>query len=175
MTRRTTLTAVSALALIAIPSAAFAYEAPGIDVTVTDPTPGVGDAITVSIAGAQAGGDVTLTVTSNPASIPNDAITIAGTKSLTKAASQNGVAVFTVAFSESGTYTAVATDAANSMLGDATLVVGGGASAAVETQNVDGGPLAVTGFDGTQLLLGAGALLATGAGAVVVARRRQST
>src|SRR5665648_820844 len=77
MIRRTILSAAAAIALVAMPMAAMAYDAPGYNTTVSDPTPAIGQAFTVTTTGATAGETLTLTITSNPATISNDAITIA--------------------------------------------------------------------------------------------------
>ncbi|WP_199424933.1 peptidase [Actinotalea solisilvae] len=167
--RRIALSTLAAAALVAVPSAALAYDAPGYSTTTTDPTPSVGESITVTTTGTTAGQAYTLTITSNPTSVSNDAIQIAGTKSVTKTASGSSVS-YTVTLSAAGTYTGVTTDAAGRIVGDEVLTVAApGAAAAAGT-----GVLSSTGFDGMELAVGAGALVLAGAGAVVVARRRQA-
>lgn len=173
MNRRSVLIATAALSLIALPSAAMAYEAPGVTVRVTDATPSLSAPVTLTITGAPANGPVTLTVTSNPASLSNDQITIAGTKSLTKNADANGVATFTVSFGTAGVFTAVATDAAGNSLGDQVLTVAGGGAAT--TTATDTGSLPVTGSNAPALVMGASALVVVGGGAVVLTRRRQAS
>src|SRR5665648_1289977 len=92
MIRRNLLSAAATVALVAMPMAAMAYDAPGYNTTVSDPTPDIGQAFTVTSTGATAGETLTLTITSNPATISNDAITIAGTKALAKVANVSGTA-----------------------------------------------------------------------------------
>lgn len=173
MNRRSLLIATAALSLVALPSAAMAYEAPGVTVRVSDATPVLSAPTTVTITGAQPSEAVTLTVTSNPASIPNDQITIAGTKSFTKNADTNGVATFSVSFGTAGVFTAVATDSTGASLGDTVLTVAGGGSAS--SAAADTGSLAITGSSATTLALGAGALVVVGGSAVVIARRRKAS
>ncbi|WP_421732393.1 peptidase [Cellulomonas sp.] len=165
--RRTALVAVAAVALALVPSAAFSYGASDYTNkgTVSDTTPAAGESFTVTVAGP-AGASVTLTITSNPASIPDSAITIAGTKSLAKVTNASGVAVFTVTLSQAGTFTLVATDTASgAVLSTQTVSVAAAAGAA--------GSLSSTGSNALPIALGAGALVLVGAGGVVVARRRQ--
>jgi hypothetical protein len=165
MIRRTLLSISAAIALVAVPAAAMAYDAPGYSSTVSDPTPAVGQAFTVTTTGAPAGANLTLTITSNPASISNDAIEIAGTKALAKTANASGTATWSVTLSAAGTYTLAVTDASGALLGDETVVVAaaGGVPSALSS----------TGFDPLGLAAGAVALMAAGGVAVFFARRRQ--
>lgn len=173
MNRRSVLIATAALSLIAFPSAAMAYEAPGVTVKVADATPTVDTPVSITFGGAKAGEDVTLTVTSNPASLSSDAIRIAGTKSFTKAADANGVATFSVSFSTAGVFTAQAVGAVSGTLAtDQVLTVAGGGNAT--TTATDTGALAITGSNATTLAIGAGALVVVGGGAVVLTRRRKA-
>ncbi len=165
MNRRSLLTGLATVALVAVPAAAMAYDAPGFNTTVNDPTITAGQSVTITTTGADAGERLTLTVTSDPASISNDAITIAGTKALAKTASATGAASWTVTLAATGTYRLAVTDAAGALLGDESVTVSGAPAAA--------GGLSDTGFDPTGMAVGAGALIVAGAGAVVVARRRQ--
>ena len=166
--RRTALVAVAAVALALVPSAAFAYGAGDYSNkgTVSDTTPALGQSFTVTVVGP-AGAQVTLTITSNPASIPDSAITIAGTKSLTKTTNSSGTAVFTVTLSQAGTFTLVATDTVSgAVLSSQAVTVAGAAGAA--------GSLSSTGSNALPIALGAGALVLVGAGGVVLARRRSA-
>lgn len=172
MTRRACLATAATIALVALPTAALAYDAPGFDTTTTDPTPALGEPITLSTSGAEPGEQVTATVTTDPASISNDAITIAGTKSMTKAADANGVVAFSVTLNAAGTFTVRITDASGALLGDEVLQVAAPAGAAGTNTGVQ---LSDTGFDAAGLAAGAAALVVAGAGAVVVARRRMAT
>lgn len=166
--RRTALVAVAAVALALVPSAAFSYGAGDFSNkgTVSDTTPAAGESFTVTVTGP-AGASVTLTVTSNPASLPDSSITIAGTKSLSKVTNASGTAVFTVTLSQAGTFTVVATDTASgAVISTQTVSVAAAAGAA--------GSLSSTGSNALPIALGAGALVLVGAGGVVVARRRQA-
>lgn len=171
MIRRAVLVAAAAVAVILTPSVAMAYNAPGFTSTVSDSTPALGAPVTVVISGADAKAPVNLTITSNPASISNEAIQIAGTKSLTKAANTSGVATFTVTLTAAGTYSLVASKAAGAVMSTQTLTVAGAAAAPLPAAT---GALSFTGFDGMGLAVGGGALVLAGAGVVLVARRRRS-
>lgn len=168
MNRRLTLTTLTAGALVLVPTAAMAYDAPGYATTTTDPAPAAGEAFTVRTEGTTAGESYTLTVTSEPASLSNDAIQIAGTKSVAKTATGSSV-TYTVTLAAGGTYAAAVTDEAGRLVGDQVFTVAAPAAAAA-----GGSVLSATGFDGAELAVGAGALVLAGAGAVVVARRRQA-
>src|SRR5665648_758258 len=104
MIRRTILSAAAAVARVAMPMAAMAYDAPGYNTTVSDPTPAIGQAVTVTTTGAAAGESLTLTITSNPTTISNDAIQISGTKALAKTANASGTGTWTVTLAAAGTY-----------------------------------------------------------------------
>lgn len=164
MVRRALLTAAAAAALVALPTVAMAYDAPGYETTVSDPTPALGQAFSVVTDGNNAGEQLTLTVTSNPASIGNDKIVVAGSRSLAKTADENGRATWTVTLNAAGTFTLAVTNAAGQLVGDETVTVAGAPAAP---------GLSDTGFDGLPLAIGAGALVALGATVVVIARRRR--
>ena len=162
--RRTILITAAAVALAALPTAAAAYDAPGYTTTVSDPTPGIGESFTVTTTGADQGDELTLTISSDPASISNDSIQIAGTQSLAKTAGADGSVTWTVTLLAAGTYSLAVTDAAGNLLGDATVVVA--AAGPVD------GALGDSGFDAVTLGGAALVLLATGLLATVVAWRR---
>ena len=164
MIRRTILSAAAAIALVAMPMAAMAYEAPGFNTTVSDTTPAIGQAFTLTTMGAVPGETLTCTVTSNPATISNDAITIAGTKALAKVANAAGTVTCTITLTAAGTYTLAVTNAAGALVGDEVVVVAAAAA---------GPALSSTGFDALGLAGGAAALVAAGGFAVFLARRRQ--
>lgn len=166
MNRRIVLTALAGASLAVVPSAAMAYDAPGYTTTTTDPAPAAGESFTITTQGTTAGEKYTLTITSNPATLSNDSIAIAGTKSLTKTATGSSVS-FTVTLTAAGTFTGATTDAAGTVLGDEVFTVAAAPGAPAPA-------LSSTGFDSMGLVAGAGALVLAGAGAVVVARRRQS-
>lgn len=164
--RRVTAAVAIAGALALAPSAAFAYGANDYSNkgTVSTTTPTSGTPFTVTVQGPANTG-VTLTITSNPASLPSSAITIAGTKALTKTTNASGSVVFTVTLTQAGSFTLVATDAASgAVLSTQSVTVAGSTASA----------LPQTGSDPMPIALGAGALVLVGAGAVVFAARRRS-
>lgn len=164
-TRRAIVTAAAVAGLVLAPTAAFGYGAEDYsnDGTVSDTTPAAGESFTVTVKGP-ANTPVTLTITSNPASLPDSTITIAGTKALTKTTDAAGNATFTVTLAQTGTFTLVVTDAASgAVLSTQAVTVAGAATPAA---------LSSTGSNALPIAAGAGALLAVGAGAVVIARRR---
>lgn len=173
MIRRTTLVSAAAAALVLVPTAALAYDAPGYSSTVSDASPTAGAPFRFAVDGASdiAGKAVLLTVTSNPASLPNSAIQIAGTQSVEKVANASGDVAFTVTLKQAGSYSVQATvdGAAVSQLDLAVAGAKGSTAAAAHD-----GALAATGFDGAGLATGAGALVVAGAAAVMIAKRRQS-
>lgn len=169
--RRLLASVAAAALLVAVPVAAQAYVAPGYALRVSDSTPGVGVPFQAVFSGATAGEDYTLTITSDPASIPSGDIEIAGTSALTRTAAGDTV-TYTVTLRSPGTYRLEVTDASGALLADSSVVVrAAGTGAAAST----GGGLAVTGSDPLVLGLGAAAVIALGVGAVVAIRRRQAS
>jgi hypothetical protein len=174
MIRRTALATAAAVAVVLAPTAAMAYESDEFTAVVSDATPAAGTPVTVTVEGA-ANALVSLTVAS--ATVPDSAIQIAGSRTLSKSTDASGVALFTVTLSQAGAYTATATDAAGNVIKVQDLSVVGAAGAASRTSEraaASQKALASTGFDGAGLAAGAGALVVAGAGAVLVAKRRQS-
>lgn len=166
---RTVVTAAIAGALALAPTAAFAYGAGDYTNkgTASTTTPTAGQSFTITVVGP-ANTPVVLTITSNPASIPDSAITIAGTKSLTKTTNASGAAVFTVTLSQAGSYTAVVTDGVSGeVVSTQTFTLAAVAAAAT------GGQLSATGSNALPIALGAGALVLMGAGGVVYANKRR--
>lgn len=165
-TRRALVTAAAAAALVLAPSAAFGYGAENYQNkgTVSDSTPAAGETFTVTVKGP-ASTNVTLTVTT-PDSVPADAVTIAGTKSFTKLTDASGNAVFSVTLAQPGTFSLVVTDAASGAVLSTQAVTVAGAAAGTPAA------LSSTGSNALPIAAGAGALLAVGAGAIVIARRR---
>jgi len=165
MIRRSILALAAAAVLVLAPTAAFGYGAS--DYTdkgsVSDTTPAVGQPFTVTVKGP-ASASVTLTVTSNPASISDSAITIAGVKALVKETNAAGDATFTVTLGEPGTYTLTVTDTVTGAVISSQVVVVAAA-----------GALATTGSNSGALGIGAGAVLLVGVGLVALARRRRET
>lgn len=161
-----------ALTLFAAPTAAFAY-APTPTIGVTDATPAVGQSVTVTITNAAPGEAVTLTV--SVPGIPDSAIQIAGTQSLTKNADANGVATFTVTISAAGTATITAVGAQSGDLGTTSVTVATGAgSGPVAEGAAPGSTLPQTGANAAGLGILAGGLLVAGAGSVVLVRRSKA-
>ncbi|WP_129339898.1 LPXTG cell wall anchor domain-containing protein [Cellulomonas endophytica] len=163
-------TAGAALAMVAlVPSAALAYEAPGYDGVLTDPTPVVGEAFGFGATGVEAGQTYTLTVTTTPASIPSSAIEIAGTKTAQKVATGSTVS-WDVSLTTAGSFSLAIADASGAVLASEAVTVAPAGTAAAAAQ----GSLAQTGSQSGVLAAGAAALVLGGAGAVVVARRRHA-
>lgn len=163
--------------VISAPAVAAAYPADEYDVATSDTTPAVGDPFTVTVAGPAGNPEITLTISSP--SVPDSAIEIAGTRSLTKATAGDGSATFTVTLNADATYSLVATDADGTVLSSQTITAveegaaGGGAAAGGEA---DGSAvLPRTGAEATAYLAGAGLLVAGGVGAVVYANRRRNS
>ena len=159
MIRRIIMVAAAAAALILVPSAAMAYEAPGFNFTVSDSSPTVGTPFTATISGADANTVVTLTVECQNA----------GVKTLTDKASASGVATFSVTLTAAGTCTLTATNAAGAVLATQT-VLGVSANAPVPAA---GGALPRTGFDVMGFVLWGGLFVLVGAGALIVVKRRR--
>lgn len=151
-------------------AASQAYVAPGVDLEVSDSTPAPGESFQVVFEGATIGEAYTLTITSNPASIPSSDIQIAGTASLTKTATSDVVA-FTVTLRSAASYRLAITDSTGALVADSTVVVA--AAGATAAPSSGSGALATTGSDPLVLGAGAAVLLALGAGAVVLVRRKQ--
>jgi LPXTG-motif cell wall-anchored protein len=188
MIRRTLAGLLAAAVIVFAPTAATAqYVDDDFDAVVetTNPAPAEPFAVTVT---APSGTDVTLTVTAD--GVPDDAIQIAGTKSMTKTA-VDGQAVFTVTLTEEAVHEMVATDPEGNVIetftvavGDA--IVGGGdgdqaggggdgddQAGGVGGDDQAGGPaLPETGATATPLIVGGIALLVVGGVIVYLVRRR---
>ena len=154
---------------------AQAYVAPGVDLEVSDSTPAPGESFQVVFEGATIGEAYTLTITSDPASVPSSDIQIAGTASSTKTATSDAVA-YTVTLRSAATYRLAITDSTGALLADSTVVVAAppAAAAAASGSTRGGGGLATTGADPLALGLGAAGIVALGAGALYVVRRRRA-
>lgn len=162
--KRIVASVIAGLGLAVLPTAASAYEAPVYDVVVSDATPAPGAPFTVKATGAEAGEQLTLTVTS-PASIPDSSIQVAGSQALPKTATADGEATWTVTLSSAGTYTLTITDGEGGLVGEELVTV---AAAPADP----GSSLSSTGFDPAPLALGAGGLVLLGGAVLIVARRR---
>ncbi|ARU53016.1 propanediol dehydratase large subunit [Cellulosimicrobium cellulans] len=178
--RRAATTLLLAAALAAAPAVASAYEADEYEVGVSTTTPAVGETFTVTVGGPA--GNPTITLTISSPDVPDGAISIAGTKALTKD-TVDGFASFAVTLSEPGTFSLVATDANGTVLSSQQIVsvpasegadgTGSGADSADGSGDGTSGGLAETGSDDVLLLGGAVLLVAGGATAVLVARSRR--
>lgn len=169
MTRRMAATAAAALALVLVPAAAAtAYEADQFSSTVTDASVTPGEAIIYTVDGPVENGQITVTVTSNPTSIPNSAIAIAGTATLAKATDAAGNASFSITLSAAGTYTFTAVDAQGDVINTQAVTVAAAAAGAPAAT------LPVTGSSATPLAIGGGALAAAGIGAVLYSKKRRA-
>ncbi|WP_353709358.1 peptidase [Cellulosimicrobium sp. ES-005] len=174
--RRAATTLLLAAALAAAPAVASAYEADEYEVGVSTATPEVGETFTVTVGGPA--GNPTITLTISSPDVPDGAISIAGTKALTKD-TVDGFASFAVTLSEPGTFSLVATDADGTVLSSQQIVSVPASDGAGGTGSADGagdgtsGGLAETGSDDVLLLGGAVLLVAGGATAVLVARSRR--
>lgn len=164
--------AVFAIALV--PAAAQAYPAPPVTITVSDPTPGVNEPITVSITGLETAQTATNTTTSQDASIPDSAIEIAGVAALTKDVPGDSV-TFTHRFAANGVYTVkVTTD--NGLEIPAQMITVGTSTGGGSGDSADGGSkLPDTGSNGMvgMAALGGGLFLAGGVGLYLVRRNNQ--
>ncbi len=157
--------AAATVALL-FPAAASAYEAEDYSTTISAPSPVAGEPLTVTTRGPAGNPKMTLTITSNPASIPASAIEIAGTKSFTST-TMNGVAEFRVTLHEAGKYTIVPTDVDGVVLSTQTVTVTEPAGS-VPDEKHDGLP--TTGSQAVNIALVAGGLVAVGGGAVLGVR-----
>ena len=169
MIRRIAAAAAAAVALILVPSAAMAfnapmaYNAPGYTCTLSDPTPAVGAAVKLVCTGAPAGQVLTLKVTRNPAAN-------FGTKVFTATANAGGVATFSFTLAPAGDYSFEVQGVNGAVVSTQTVKVVGPAAAPIRA-----GQLSRTGFDVMPIAAGGGLLVLAGAGAVLVARRRKSS
>ena len=171
MNRRIFASLAAAAALAVLPSAAAqAYVAPSVDLEVTDTTPAPGQAIQIVLEGTVVGDSYTLTITSNPTSIPSSSIQIAGTASSTKVAASDSVA-WTVTLQQAGSYAVAITDADGTLLASSTLVV---AAPGATPAPSGGSNLATTGSDPLFLGLGAAGVIVAGAGLAYGVRRRNA-
>ena len=174
--RRAATTLLLAAALAAAPAVASAYEADEYEVGVSTATPEVGETFTVTVGGPA--GNPTITLTISSPDVPDGAISIAGTKALTKD-TVDGFASFAVTLSEPGTFSLVATDADGTVLSSQQIVSvpasdgAGGTGSGGDSADGTSGGLAETGSDDVLLLGGAVLLVAGGATAVLVARSRR--
>lgn len=159
MIRRAFVLVAAAALLILTPSVAMAYSAPGFGSTVSDSTPAAGQCVTMTVDGgvANAGKVLTLNVTG------------ASTKTLTATANAKGVATFNVCLSVVGNYTLSVFNSDGALVADQTITVHAAGTTPPPEQ------LSFTGSDALPLAAGGALLVLLGAGAVVVARRRNST
>jgi LPXTG-motif cell wall-anchored protein len=174
---------VAAAALTVAPAGAvFGYGGAAEFVAVSETNPEPGESFEVAVDAGPDSPEATLTITSSDPSVPDDAIEIAGTQSMTKATTA-GIAEFTVTLYAEDAYTLVGTDASGNVVGRSTVVVGDGepgeAGGGDEAAGGGGGTntgaiLPATGADTTTTLvaLGGGVLVLGGVTALVLSRRR---
>ncbi|MEE6274178.1 LPXTG cell wall anchor domain-containing protein [Georgenia sp. MJ206] len=180
MFRRALAGAITAVLLVFAPTAAFGYNQDDYDAAVSTTNPDPGQSFTVVVE-APSGTDVTLTISAD--GVSDDAIQIAGTKSLTKTAT-DGMATFTVTLSEEAVYDLVATAEDGTVIETFAITVGDpagagdgatdgpGAGAGQDGDDVAAPGLPETGATATPLLIGGAVLLVIGAGIVFFMRRR---
>ena len=160
MIRRAILVAAAAVAVILVPSAAMAYNAPGFTSSVSDTSPGVGQSVTVIINGGAANANAAITLT---VACSNNTTTLNAT------ANASGTASFNFTPTAAGVCTLTAANASGAVISTQTVTVHTVSAAGVAPTQ-----LSFTGFEGTGLAVGGGLLVLTGAGVVVFARRRKS-
>ena len=167
------------LALVALPAAAQAYPAPPVAAAVSDPSPTVGETISITADGRVGAETATLTVVSTPASIPSSAIAIAGTAALTKDVVNESV-TFAFSASQDGIYTATITTDNGLTVPAQVITVGnpqvggtgsGSGSAGSGSSASNNGGLANTGASVGGLAALAGGLLVVGAGGTYLVKR----
>lgn len=168
------------LALVALPAAAQAYPAPPVTVGVSDTSPAVGTTVTISADNLDGATSATLTVTSTPASIPDSAITIAGTQALTKPVSDGSVS-FLFSASQDGIYNAKVTtdngiDVPLQVITVGDPQIGGTGSGSGSGSGSTGGSASTGGLANTGASVGglaalAGGLLVVGAGGTYLVKR----
>lgn len=189
---RTLGTVVATVALVLAPTAVFAGEYGGEDedmiVTNTNPEPGEPFEVIVDTGTGADNDEATLTVTSQDPGVPDSAIEIAGSQSMTKATTA-GRANFTVTLNVEDAYTLVGRDEFGNVVSRATVVVGDGArgsgdaggsgeaAAGGSAGSAAGGGLGATGASvgTTALALGGSALVLAGGALLLVRRRRIET
>lgn len=190
-------TALVAATLVLSPSAALAYAGDDEDIVVTETNPDEGEPFqaVVDTGTGRDNDQATLTVRSLNPRVPNGAIEIAGSQSMTKS-TVAGKANFTVTLYEEARYQLVGRDEFGNVVGRAMVVVGDGGrgtgggggngnggdnAGGGAGNNAGGGGLADavgglgdTGASGltTALGLGGGALLLAGGGVLLARRRR---
>lgn len=189
---RTLGSVVATAALVLTPAGAFADEYGGEDedmiVTETNPEPGEPFEVVVDTGTGADNDEATLTVSSQDPGVPDSAIEIAGSQSMTKA-TVAGRANFTVSLNVEDAYTLVGRDEFGNVVARATVVVGDGARAGGGAGGSAGGAagdsaggasgigLGATGASvgTTALAIGGSALVLAGGGLLLVRRRRVET
>lgn len=196
MIRRAFAGLLAAALLVLAPTAAFGYAEDDFDLLVPVTNPAPGETFEVTIV-APVGTQVTLTVSAEE--VPDDAIQIAGTKSLTKTSGAEGAAVFALTLTEEAVYDIVATDPDGNVIGTAQVTVGDGVpgevdedrteapgtgvggdrteapGAGVGSDRAGGAGLPETGATATPLIIGGVMLLLVGGAALLLARRGKVT
>ncbi|PJI94727.1 peptidase [Luteimicrobium subarcticum] len=174
--RRTIALAVSASALVMLPSAAFADDYGAGDFSSTcplsDTTPVVGQTITCTLHGP-ANTEVTGTVTSADPAVPSASITVAGAKAVTKTTDASGTAGYSLTFADPGTYTFTLTaTSGGAELSTQQVVVSSGDAGVVAGSSQT--TLGATGAEVLPYAVGALGLIVVGAGVVMTVRSRRA-
>jgi hypothetical protein len=190
MIRRALLVAAAAVALILAPSVAMAYNAPGFSSSVSDPTPAIGQPVTVTLRGgaANAGQVIKLVITPKASPRKPDNKSNHSAMTLLNRANAKGVVKFTFKLSAAGAYKVELFNKAGALLSDQTLTVHRGGAHGNGDGDRDGrdnghgdksaasaaSRLSIAGLHGIGLAASGGALVLPGVGAMLVARRRRS-
>jgi LPXTG-motif cell wall-anchored protein len=165
MIRRALMLVAAAALLVLTPSVATAapsYSAPGYTVTVTDATPATGQCITMTVSGGAANAAIVYTLTATGPS----------TTSLNATANASGAASFQFCPTAVGDYTLTVTNPDGAVVATQTITVHAATAAGDDTST---GTLSQTGSNVLPIALGGALLVLLGAGAVVIARRRNSS
>lgn len=177
--------------LVLSPSVAFADyhgDSETMLVSETNPEPGEPFEIVVDTGTGADNDEATLTVTSQDPGVPDSAIEIAGSQSMTKS-TVAGKARFTVTLYVEDTYTLVGRDEFGNVVGRTTVVVGdgqrgggdaGGDGDEAAAGGAAGGAVGGLGATGasvatTALAVGGSALVLAGGALLLVRRRRVET
>ncbi|PFG32284.1 hypothetical protein [Sanguibacter antarcticus] len=178
MNRQVFVIAAVATGIALVPAAAQAAQAPETSERTSAVVAGStteGNAVVYAVNGPVDNEFITVNVVSNPAELPESAISIAGTASMKKPTA-DGSASFEVTMEAGGTYTLVATGSDGDLIDSqvVTVVPDGTAFAAGTTESATLDVVSPVGeASGAGAAIGAGAIAVAGAGAVFVASRRR--
>ena len=163
------IAAALALAPVGMSAASAAYPQPTFSCTITITTTTVGQSITISCTGLPPGGSIIIIINSSNPAVADQAIDVAGSKSVQKTVAADGTASAVVDFDVPGEYTVAVTDLSGTTLSSQNVTVLPAAATGVAAAR-----LGATGTDALPIALGAGALLAAGVGTVVLVRRKNT-